>query len=78
MTIYFDKYEQVFAHWENDLHEAKCVPSSISPEHISDELENQFDWKKIFFHWRVKIDIKDDSIMYKFLRRSWIVKFFVH
>ena len=46
--FYFDNSEQIFAQWEKDLHEEKCVPSSISLGNIFDELENQFDWIKIF------------------------------
>ena len=38
--FFFDKYEQVFAHWESDLHEKKFIPTSISLENIFDESEN--------------------------------------
>ena len=34
LSFYFANFEQVFAHWENDLYEEKCVPSSISVESI--------------------------------------------
>ena len=39
----FSNVPQISAHWDNDLHEEKCIPSSISPGNIFDELKNQFD-----------------------------------